>query len=145
VAVDYLLSGIPPGALEKAMAGGGKAASGAPKAPKAAAPSGAPPSGAHVSTLIGGPLYALRTHPQIGEMRRAVAANPQVIQQLVSLIVSQSTELGAAINANMEGFLSLLNEKQEEEEEEGEEFEEEGGEGEEGDEGDEGGAWWGAP
>lgn len=93
VAVEFLTNGIPPG-LQPGAAGSAS--------PAAAAPS------------AGGPLQALRDHPQFDDLRRLVRSNPQMLQTVLTQIGQQQPELLAEINANQEAFLAMMNEPIEE-------------------------------
>ncbi len=121
-AVEYLLSGIPPGALERGLAhgsggsggsGGAPRGAGAPRAPRSAAGAGADPNipaGAHPATLKGAPLFALRLHPQLESLKAAIQSNPANIPKAIQAIASAAPDLAAAIEANKDGFLALMNE-----------------------------------
>ena len=146
-AVEFLFGGIPAGALERALGHGGAgrgaasgSGSGAPRASggPAGAASHAPrsaaepliPAGAHASTLKDGPLYALRVHPQLNDLKAAIQSSPAHIPHAIAAIADAAPELAAAIEANKDGFLALMNEpitaagagggEEEEEEEDGE-------------------------
>lgn len=88
VAVEFLMNGIPPG-----IGAGG-----------AAAP------GESSSGSTGGPLDALRSHPQFGALRRLVQSNPSTLQAVLAQIGQQQPELLQAINANQAAFLEMMNE-----------------------------------
>eukprot|EP00980_Cylindrotheca_fusiformis_P026550 scaffold16396_cov140-Cylindrotheca_fusiformis.AAC.11 len=88
IAVEFLTNGIPPG-----MQPGEQQAAGA------GSPSGA-----------GGPLQALRNHPQFNDLRRLVQSNPQMLQTVLTQIGQQQPELLAEINSNQEAFLAMMNE-----------------------------------
>lgn len=94
VAVEFLMNGIPPGI------GGG-----------AGAPAPAPAGGASGSSAgSGGPLEALRSHPQFDALRRLVQTNPSMLQAVLQQIGQQQPELLQAINANQAAFLEMMNE-----------------------------------
>lgn len=90
IAVEFLTNGIPPGMQP------GEQAAASPRA-------GASSSG-------GGPLAALRSHPQFNDLRRLVQSNPQMLQTVLTQIGQQQPELLAEINANQEAFLAMMNE-----------------------------------
>mmetsp|Transcript_18458 Transcript_18458/g.40122 ORF Transcript_18458/g.40122 Transcript_18458/m.40122 type:complete len:461 (-) Transcript_18458:2448-3830(-) len=92
VAVEFLMNGIPPG-----IGAGGASAAGA----------GGSSSG---STGAGGPLDALRSHPQFDALRRLVQTNPSTLQAVLAQIGQQQPELLQAINANQAAFLEMMNE-----------------------------------
>jgi len=83
VAVEFLMNGIPPRA--PAAAGG-------------------------LSSGSGGPLDALRSHPQFDALRRLVQSNPSTLQAVLAQIGQQQPELLQAINANQAAFLEMMNE-----------------------------------
>lgn len=85
VAVEFLTTGIPPGMQPSEQA-------------------------AAASSSAGGPLAALRNHPQFNDLRRLVQSNPQMLQTVLTQIGQQQPELLAEINANQEAFLALMNE-----------------------------------
>ncbi|KAL3943990.1 MAG: hypothetical protein SGBAC_001943 [Bacillariaceae sp.] len=89
IAVEFLTNGIPPGMQPSEQA----AAS-----PRAGSSSG------------GGPLVALRNHPQFNDLRRLVQSNPQMLQTVLTQIGQQQPQLLAEINANQEAFLAMMNE-----------------------------------
>lgn len=70
------------------------------------------PSGASTpgSTGAGGPLQALRDHPQFTALRRLVQSNPQMLQNVLTQIGQQQPELLQEINANQALFLQMMNE-----------------------------------
>mmetsp|Transcript_26534 Transcript_26534/g.64672 ORF Transcript_26534/g.64672 Transcript_26534/m.64672 type:complete len:448 (-) Transcript_26534:1791-3134(-) len=90
IAVEFLTNGIPPGMQPSEQA--------AAASPRAGSSSG------------GGPLAALRNHPQFNDLRRLVQSNPQMLQTVLTQIGQQQPELLAEINANQEAFLALMNE-----------------------------------
>mmetsp|Transcript_14747 Transcript_14747/g.16798 ORF Transcript_14747/g.16798 Transcript_14747/m.16798 type:complete len:492 (+) Transcript_14747:204-1679(+) len=99
IAVEYLMSGIPPFAQEIANAG-----SGGSNPAAVAAPSGS-------NTGVGGePLALLRAHPQINQLRRLVQSNPSTLQAVLTQIGQQQPELLQEITANQELFLQIMNE-----------------------------------
>ena len=93
IAVEFLMNGIPP-----EMEGG--------DAPSADASS----SAVGGSSGIGGPLEALRSHPQFDALRSLVQSNPAMLQAVLSQIGQQQPELLQAINANQAAFLEMMNE-----------------------------------
>lgn len=93
IAVEFLMNGIPP-----EMEGG--------DAPSADASS----SAVGGSSGNGGPLEALRSHPQFDALRRLVQSNPAMLQAVLSQIGQQQPELLQAINANQAAFLEMMNE-----------------------------------
>jgi len=62
----------------------------------------------HPATLLGGPLYILRIHPQIDELRCFAQANPPGIPEMIRLFEAQDPALATIVKANMEGFISIL-------------------------------------
>lgn len=94
VAVEFLMNGIPPEI-------------GSGDAPAAAGASGGSSSS---SSGSGGPLEALRSHPQFDALRRLVQTNPAMLQQVLGQIGQQQPELLQAINANQAAFLEMMNE-----------------------------------
>jgi UV excision repair protein RAD23 len=88
IAVEFLTNGIPPG-MQPGEQG---------TASPAAASSG------------GGPLQALRDHPQFNDLRRLVQSNPQMLQTVLTQIGQQQPELLAEINGNQAAFLAMMNE-----------------------------------
>jgi UV excision repair protein RAD23 len=91
LAVEFLTNGIPEG-MEQALASAGET-----------------PAAATGSTR-GGPLQALRNHPQFNDLRRLVQSNPQMLQQVLTQIGQQQPELLTEINANQALFLQMMNE-----------------------------------
>ena len=85
IAVEFLMNGIPP-----EIGTGGDAPAG--------------------SSGSGGPLDALRRHPQFDGLRRLVQSNPGALQQVLAQIGQQQPELLQAINANQAAFLEMMNE-----------------------------------
>lgn len=55
-------------------------------------------------------LAALRSHPQLNQLRRLVQTNPQALQAVLTQIGQQQPELLQAINTNQAAFLELMNE-----------------------------------
>ena len=56
------------------------------------------------------PLSALRSHPQLNQLRRLVQTNPQALQAVLTQIGQQQPELLQAINSNQAAFIELMNE-----------------------------------
>lgn len=87
LAYEFLLTGIPPAAAARAAA-----------SPAAAAPAGAVT------------IDALRRHPQFNMLKQLVQQNPGALSQVLDLIGQQSPELLAAIHANNDAFIAMMNE-----------------------------------
>lgn len=96
IAVEFLMSGIPPQLQQHASQ---PASSGAVATPAASS-----------SSSSSEPLQALRNHPQLNELRRLVRENPSSLSQVISQIASQQPELLQEINQNQAAFLALMNE-----------------------------------
>lgn len=130
-AVEYLMAGIPDGAL--APEGAGTPAAGtAPPAQTAPVEGGAPPSampgggggGATafpaMPAMAGGAparavdlppaLEELRNNPQFVQLAGVLAQNPQMLQQILPTIAQNNPELVQAIAENPEAFGQLLQE-----------------------------------
>lgn len=101
VAVEYLMSGIPPYAQEIANASNSAPAS---TGANANASSSAPTSSSSE------PLAALRNHPQINQLRQLVQSNPGTLQAVLTQIGQQQPDLLQEINSNQELFLQIMNE-----------------------------------
>jgi len=93
VAVEFLTNGIPP-AVQAIQQQGTSGAS---------------------SDSSGGPLGALRNHPQFNSLRRLVQSNPQTLQAVLTQIGQQQPELLRQINSNQAAFLEMMNEPIDEE------------------------------
>ncbi|KAL7524877.1 hypothetical protein ACHAXR_002130, partial [Thalassiosira sp. AJA248-18] len=89
IAVEFLMNGIPP-----EISGG---------------PDGDSAMGSSTGGS-GGPLNALRSHPQFDALRRLVQTNPGTLQAVLQQIGQQQPELLQAINANQAAFLEMMNE-----------------------------------
>lgn len=94
IAVEFLTNGIPPGMQPEEQAAASAASAASPQA----------------GSSSGGPLVALRNHPQFNDLRRLVQSNPQMLQTVLTQIGQQQPELLAEINANQEAFLAMMNE-----------------------------------
>lgn len=92
VAVEFLTNGIPE-TVTTATAAGTSSTSGT--------------SGG--SSSSDDPLAALRSHPQLNQLRRMVQTNPQALQAVLTQIGQQQPDLLQAINANQAAFLELMN------------------------------------
>jgi UV excision repair protein RAD23 len=97
-AADFLMSGAVPeaalAAADAAIARGGR---------PGGSTSGSSSSG-------GGAIAALRSHPQINDMRRLVQDDPSNLAGLLASIGRQNPDLLRAIQANQDEFVALLNE-----------------------------------
>lgn len=98
VAVEFLTNGIPEGVAEAA------------NMVQATTTTQATPAASSSSSGTGGPLQALRNHPQFDALRRLVQSNPAALQQVLTQIGQQQPELLAAINSNQALFLEMMNE-----------------------------------
>lgn len=94
LAYEFLLTGIP----ERARAPARTAASPmAPVAPAAAAPQA-------------GGIEQLRRHPQFNMLKNLIQQNPASLPQVLDLIGQQDPALLAAIHANNDAFIAMMNE-----------------------------------
>jgi len=84
LAYEFLLTGIPTAATPPPAVAGG--------------------AGGAVS------IDALRRHPQFNMLKQLVQANPAALSQVLDLIGQQSPELLAAIHANNDAFIAMMNE-----------------------------------
>lgn len=134
-AVEYLMSGIPPGAeAPPPVAAAPAAASGAAQGqqgqqpasaagpntqpldmfnPQAQAPGGGGGGAAAAEGAAaagGGSLEFLRNNPQFQALRQIVQANPQILQPMLQELGKQNPELLQMINSNQEEFLRMINE-----------------------------------
>lgn len=108
-AVHYLTHGIPDDAP-----GGSSGAPAAPPAPATASAAGTT-SGSTAATAAassGGadPLAALRSHPQLNDLRRLVQRNPSALPGVIAQIGRASPAILSAITSNREAFVAMLNE-----------------------------------
>lgn len=90
LAYEFLLTGIPEGL---------------PSSPLAA--SSSPSTGTGTGAVS---IETLRSHPQFNNLKQLVQTNPAALSQVLDVIGQQSPELLAAIHANNEAFLSMMNE-----------------------------------
>ncbi|XP_067007122.1 UV excision repair protein RAD23 homolog B [Anabrus simplex] len=98
-AVEYLLTGIPPEALEDRDPTGAEES--AVEAPGSNAP--APASGED-------PLAFLRSQPQFQQMRQVIQQNPQLLNTVLQQIGQTNPALLQLISQNQEAFVRMLNE-----------------------------------
>ena len=89
LAYEFLLTGIP--------------STSTPPARAVASPAAAAPAGAVT-------IDALRRHPQFNMLKQLVQQNPGALSQVLDLIGQQSPELLAAIHANNDAFIAMMNE-----------------------------------
>ncbi len=97
VAVEYLMNGIPAYAQQIANA-------------TTSAPAPASSSGTGGAGSSSEPLAALRSHPQINQLRQLVQSNPGTLQAVLAQIGQQQPELLQEINSNQELFIQIMNE-----------------------------------
>lgn len=89
-AVQYLMEGIPEGAGQLM--------------PQAQAPAG-----------TGGPLDALRQHPQFNQLRARLQADPQALPEVLQAFGASNPAVAQAIQANLPAFIEMMNEVDDEE------------------------------
>ncbi len=94
LAYEFLLTGIP-------------AAAASPTPTRLAASPAAPGTPAATGTVA---IDALRRHPQFNMLKQLVQTNPAALSQVLDLIGQQSPELLAAIHANNDAFIAMMNE-----------------------------------
>ncbi|KAL0020490.1 hypothetical protein WJX77_010539 [Trebouxia sp. C0004] len=131
-AVEYLMSGIPPGAeapppvaaapgAAQGQQGQQPAAPAGPNTqpldmfnPQAQAAGGGGGDGAGgaegAAAAGGGSLDFLRNNTQFQALRQIVQANPQILQPMLQELGKQNPELLQMINSNQEEFLRMINE-----------------------------------
>ncbi|GBG29942.1 UV excision repair protein RAD23-like [Hondaea fermentalgiana] len=121
-ATDFLLNGIPEGVgmeedevpasvlaeSQAAAAGSGGAAGGSGNDSSSNTTSGNN-SSSNTGTG-GGPLAALRQHPDFNNLRRLVQNNPAALGTVLQQLGSTDPDLLEAINANRAEFVSIMNE-----------------------------------
>lgn len=101
-AVEYLLTGIPPEALEDRDPTGTEEAVEAPGSNLPAAGTGGTPSE--------DPLAFLRSQPQFQQMRQVIQQNPQLLNTVLQQIGQTNPALLQLISQNQEAFVRMLNE-----------------------------------
>jgi len=115
-AVDYMMSGIPDGAVAAALSSRARAISAAPRAAAAATAASqgslsAPVPGGSAVLPTGGPLDMIRQHPQFEALKRLVqTSGAEGLQSALQAVGQQSPEMLALINANRAAFVSMMNE-----------------------------------
>lgn len=97
LAVEFLMGGIPPGALRAAEA---RTAAAMNQDSRAAATTG---------TGVAA-LEAFRQHPQFNQLKQLVQQNPAAISQVMDAIGRQNQTLLEAIHANHDAFVAMMNE-----------------------------------
>jgi UV excision repair protein RAD23 len=109
-AVEYLMTGIPPGLDQQAPPAVASPAAASP-APAAAAgspaPAPAPAPAVTDATAPGGPLDQFRSHPQFNELRQLVQANPAALPAVLQQIGRQDQALLKLIHENQEAFVKV--------------------------------------
>ena len=95
LAVEYLMGGIPAGAM----------------APPAAAPgsTGSAPVATTPATSLA-TLETFRQHPQFNQLKQLVQSNPAAVSQVMDAIGRQNPALLEAIHANHDAFVAMMNE-----------------------------------
>lgn len=96
LAYEFLCTGIPESAPGMQF--------GATHSPAMTAPAAAPPTGGSTG------IEQLRQHPQFNMLKQLIQTNPAAINQVLDLIGQQSPDLLAAIHANHEAFVAMMNE-----------------------------------
>ena len=145
-AVDFLMNGIPEGALQAAMAhgggrGGARGGASAPPPASSSASASAPSASGAGARSASGPLDQLRQHPQFNGLKEIIQSNPEALPQVLAQIGAASPELLGLINQHRADFIQMMQEPiEDEDEDEDEEGEEDDGDEEGGEEGGEGGA-----
>jgi len=91
-AVQYLMEGIPEGAGQMM----------------------APPAQAQAPTGGGGPLDALRQHPQFNQLRARLQADPQALPEVLQGFGASNPAIAQAIQSNLPAFIEMMNEVDEE-------------------------------
>lgn len=113
-AVEYLMNGIPDGPTEPTPSAGGPppAAQGAPPAGGAAAfPAMAASGGGGGPTEVPPELARLRTNPQFPQLARMVAANPQMLAQILPALGQADPEAMQAVMQHPEAFMRMIQEE----------------------------------
>jgi UV excision repair protein RAD23 len=117
-AVEYLLTGLPPGgAVAEPSAGSNASADAALSAATAALGQAArtnqqqsSDNGSEMSTDAS--LNFLRNQPQFQQVRRIIQTNPQLLNVVIQQIGQSNPQLLHIISNNQEAFIRLLNEPQ---------------------------------
>jgi UV excision repair protein RAD23 len=64
----------------------------------------------HQQPAPAGGIDQLRQHPQFNQLKQLIQANPAALPQVMSLIGQQSPDLLAAIHADQQAFVAMMNE-----------------------------------
>lgn len=96
LAYEFLLTGIPAHIQQQQ----------ATPSPVAAAASSTPAAASSGRVTI----ESLRLHPQFNTLKQLVQQNPAALPQVLTLIGNQNPELLAAIHANNDAFIAMMNE-----------------------------------
>ena len=109
-AVDYMMSGIPDGAVAAALASKARS-SGSGTRPVASVSSGSGPAPTPILAATGGPLDALRAHPMFEILKHTVQTRGEEGMSTALLEIGRADpSLLALINANKAAFAAMMNE-----------------------------------
>ena len=109
-AVEYLLTGLPMGAVAPPAEGAEDAEEAGEDAPVGVAVGEGGGGGAEAAGGgAGGPLDFLLDNPQFEQMRQLVRANPQLLPSLIQNLGAANPELLARINEHQQEFVRLIN------------------------------------
>lgn len=105
-AVEYLMNGIPEELLaQMTTTPEAAAASAGTTADASAAPTVTAPSRA-----VGSTLEQIRNEPQFQQIRTLIRSNPQLLSQFIQQLQIENPEAFAAISANQQEFINMINE-----------------------------------
>jgi UV excision repair protein RAD23 len=113
-AVDYMMSGIPDGAVAAALSSRARsmtAAAPRPGVPQGSSSSLSAPVPAAAAAATGGPLDSLRQHARFEDLKRMVqSGGAEGLQIALQAVAQQSPEMLALINANRTAFVEMMSE-----------------------------------
>ncbi|CBY20762.1 unnamed protein product [Oikopleura dioica] len=105
-AVEYLMNGIPEELLaQMTTTPEAAAASAGTTADASAAPTVTAPS-----RSVGSTLEQIRNEPQFQQIRTLIRNNPQLLSQFIQQLQIENPEAFAAISANQQEFINMINE-----------------------------------